>query len=414
MDDGLRSNARFLVFGFLLAFCSSFGQTFFISLYADQIRVEYSLSHAGFGAYYSFATLLSAAVLLWTGPQIDRCELRAITTVVVIGLALGAALIAYTKIGILLFIALFLLRHCGQGLLSHISSSGTARYFDKRRGRALSLVIVGHAVGEAFLPVVAVSILAVVYWRSSWSHVMVLLVFGLVPLVWWLLHDQPERHRHYEHSLAAAQQPDAIDPVGRQWTRAEVLGDKTFYIVMVALLAPPFIGTGFLFHQVHVAAEKGWTLQWLAASYMSYALLSVAASLVTGVIIDRVGAVRLLPWFLLPLGLSMLSLALFTHPVATWVYMGAMGVCLGVVLPMIVALWAEVYGVKHIGAIRSLGTACAVFASSGSPIVFGFFIDYGISVAALSWWSLLYIGMATGMAVLASRLYLIRCREAPG
>ncbi|HIJ46378.1 MAG TPA: MFS transporter, partial [Rhodospirillaceae bacterium] len=41
-------NRRFLAFGLLLVFCSSFGQTYFISLFGNHIRTEFALSHGDF------------------------------------------------------------------------------------------------------------------------------------------------------------------------------------------------------------------------------------------------------------------------------------------------------------------------------------------------------------------------------
>ena len=41
----LRDNAPFLSVGVLLTFVSSFGQTFFISVFAGEIRAEFGLSH---------------------------------------------------------------------------------------------------------------------------------------------------------------------------------------------------------------------------------------------------------------------------------------------------------------------------------------------------------------------------------
>ena len=58
----LRENARWLAGGFLLTLFSSFGQTFFISLSAGEIRAEYGLSHGTFGTLYMVATLASVIV----------------------------------------------------------------------------------------------------------------------------------------------------------------------------------------------------------------------------------------------------------------------------------------------------------------------------------------------------------------
>jgi len=71
----LRANARLLAFGVLMTFCSSLGQTFFISLFSGEIRTAFALSDGDFGSLYAVATLGSAAVLLWAGRLIDRLPL---------------------------------------------------------------------------------------------------------------------------------------------------------------------------------------------------------------------------------------------------------------------------------------------------------------------------------------------------
>ena len=70
LPDFLRRNASWLAAGALLSFLSSFGQTFSISVFAGEIRGECGLTHGGWGAIYSLATMASAAVV--TGALIDR------------------------------------------------------------------------------------------------------------------------------------------------------------------------------------------------------------------------------------------------------------------------------------------------------------------------------------------------------
>ena len=70
----IRAHYRFLLFGFLMMGLSNFGQTFFIALYSNEIRALFDLSNAGFGGLYSAMTLLSAAVMLYSGRFIDACR----------------------------------------------------------------------------------------------------------------------------------------------------------------------------------------------------------------------------------------------------------------------------------------------------------------------------------------------------
>ena len=65
--DFIRVEWRFILFGMAMAFCSSLGQTFFISLFSAEIRGELGLSHGAFGTYYAIGTTASAICLLWLG-----------------------------------------------------------------------------------------------------------------------------------------------------------------------------------------------------------------------------------------------------------------------------------------------------------------------------------------------------------
>jgi predicted MFS family arabinose efflux permease len=67
------------------------------------------------------------------------------------------------------------------------------------------------------------------------------------------------------------------------------------------------------------------------------------------------------------------------------------------------ALWAELYGTEHIGAIRSLAMAVMVFGSAVSPIIFGAVFDLGVSVEAVALASALYATLAGMLFVPALR-----------
>jgi len=63
----LRLNGRWLSAGALLALMSSFGQTFFISVFAGEIREEFALSHSAWGGIYTLGTAVSAVLMVWAG-----------------------------------------------------------------------------------------------------------------------------------------------------------------------------------------------------------------------------------------------------------------------------------------------------------------------------------------------------------
>jgi len=225
----------------------------------------------------------------------------------------------------------------------------------------------------------------------------------LIPSVLWLLRDHGRRHRRHLEALANVQNApqSAHRPRQRQWTRAEVLRDPRFYMVVPAALAPSFFFTGFFFHQVHLVETKGWALDWWGAAFALYAGASLLATLVTGALVDRLGAARLLPWFPVPLGLGLLVLSQSSLPLVGLVFLTLTGVTAGWTVTVMGPFWAEVYGVLHLGAIKALGAALSVFSSALSPFLLGWLIDTGIAVDTLAVGSAVYIALACGLASLA-------------
>ena len=272
----MRAHYRFLLFGFLMMGLSNFGQTFFIALYSNEIRALFNLSNAGFGGLYSAMTLLSAAVMLYSGRFIDAWPLRRFTLFVLGGLALGCLIMASAQHMIALAGALFLLRHFGQGLSSHTGMTTAGRSFTANRGQAVSLVQLGYASFEGFFPLMAVALMAYIGWQTSWLVFAAALVLLAVPLQLFLSTAEPKNTNDDLHSDNEAVSAE----------RGDVLRDRRFYMVMPLYLAPPFFLTGLFFHQVQLAESRDWPIEALAAAFSLYAFAKVTVSLLTGPSID--------------------------------------------------------------------------------------------------------------------------------
>jgi MFS family permease len=197
----IRSEWRLLLFGFLMTFWSSPGQTFFISLFSGEIRAELALSDGEFGGVYSLATLLSAIVMVWSGTLVDRVDLKKFAVITVLGLSIGCGLMSIS-IGVSsLFIGIFMLRQMGQGLMFITSSTAVVRYIDASKGKSTALAGMGYAVSEAVMPSLVVALLLWVGWRISWQISGLVLVVVMIPTILYLLSNHSERHRHYKRTL---------------------------------------------------------------------------------------------------------------------------------------------------------------------------------------------------------------------
>ena len=84
----LRENRAQLSAGVLLTFSSSYGQTYFIALFAAQIMAAYNLTDGQWGGIYTLSTTASAIVMFWAGALTDNYRVRTLAWGVIPGLAL--------------------------------------------------------------------------------------------------------------------------------------------------------------------------------------------------------------------------------------------------------------------------------------------------------------------------------------
>ncbi|MCP4766573.1 MAG: MFS transporter [Gammaproteobacteria bacterium] len=399
----IRSEWQLLLFGFLMTFWSSPGQTFLISLFSGEIRAELALSDGEFAGIYSLATLSSAIVVIWSGSLVDRVDLKKLSLTIVLGLAVGCGMMSLSDSVVTLLISLFVLRQLGQGLMFIVSSTAMVRYLDEHKGKASALASMGYAVSEAVMPGLLVALLLWVGWRQSWQIAALLLVVFMVPAILYLLRDHHRRHDDYLVRLASDDAASERVYRRRQWTRAEVIRDPWFYLFAPGLMSQPLMFTGFIFHQVHLVESKGWSLIAWASLFSLYALVSVVTKLVCGPLIDRYGAIRMIPVIALPMGVGLIILALADNLFWGGVFLVLTGITVGFQSTVVAPFWSEMYGNKHLGAIKSLGAAAMVFCTALSPIVIGWQIDNGVSMESLAMASAGYVLLTSALAWYACR-----------
>lgn len=394
----LRRNFRWIAGGFLLTYFSSFGQTFFVSASVAEWQAAFGLSHGEFGRLYMFATLASALSLPFVGRLVDVMPEHRTIAIVVPVLAAATLMAAYASSVLVLAVAIYLLRLFGQGMMTHIALTATGRWFAAQRGRAVSLVVLGHQGGEATLPLLFSSIALAAGYQAGWlAGTAALLAIGL-PFALWAFRvprNPAQQDAHLGHPTAEL----------RHWTRSEVLADPLFWVLLSGVLAPPFIGTTIFYHQDYLTVLNGWPPQFFALSLSVMAGTTVVFALVAGAIIDRFRASTMLPYFLLPLSATCFALGIGGPPWTLFVVMVLLGTSYGFSSTLFGALWPEIYGTAHLGAVRSVIVSAMVLATAAGPGVTGTLIDFGIDLPAQMLAVAVYCLLAAAaMAVASLRL----------
>lgn len=362
-------NRLFLSAGFLLTFISSFGQTYFISIFAGEIKTAFALSDGGWGGIYTIGTTLSAITMIWAGTLTDRFRVKNLSLGVMVLLALSCVMMALVPNGYMLILVVFALRLTGQGMMSQLGAVAMSRWFVATRGRAISISSMGFAVGQALLPIAFVTLLATTDWRYIWVLAAICVLF-FIPIMQYLL-----RLERTPQSMT-----DSMQRLGMQaknWTRKELLTHPLFYVLIPLLLGPPAFGTALFFHQVHLTEVKGWTLGSYVALMPIYTVSAIAFTFLTGWAIDRYGVKWIVPFQMIPFGISFLVLAYADTIFMAGVGLVIFGVGQGMQSTATTAFWAVFYGTRNLGAIKAAAAALMVFGSAIGPGITGAFIDAG-------------------------------------
>ncbi len=380
-------NLKVILFGFIFTFFSSFGQSFFLGLFNSSIRDALSITHGQFGTIYASATLLSSLVIIWVGKKIDDIDVFKFGTFVTLLLSFSCYFFSKVSSITFLFIAIFLMRFSGQGLMSHTATTTISRYFTKSRGKALSTGWFGLSAAEFILPVFIIYLLTFMEWRSIWINISFIILF--LPIISYLLIKKIKLD-----SREIDNNKDKKNINIKNWKRIEVIKDYRFYIVCANMLAMPWIATGIFVYQSFILSSKNWGPYVIAQSFMAYSILSVVTLFIAGFLIDKFSSRKLLIYMNLPFLLSLFLIIVFDNPIVSFLFLGLIGISNGLANVLGSSTWAEIYGVKHIGSIKALTTALMVFSTAFGTAVFGILIDKEFSIEQISMISGTYIFLA--------------------
>ena len=392
---------KVILFGFIFTFFSSFGQSFFLGLFNNSIRNELSITHGQFGSIYASATLLSSFVLIWVGKKIDDINISKFAFFVILLLSFSSFFFSTISSLSLLFIAIFLMRFSGQGMMSHTATTTVSRYFTKSRGKALSTIWFGLSTAEFILPVFVIFLLSLYDWKIIWISIS-LLVLLILPITSIIL----VKNLNF-NSRETEQKKGSKNLNIKNWKRIEVIKDYRFYIICANMLAMPWIATGTFVYQSFILNSKNWGPYIIAQSFMAYSVLSVITLIISGILIDKFTSRKLIIYMNIPLLISVFVIMYFNHPFTAFIFLGLIGISNGFANVLGSSTWAEIYGVKYIGSIKALTTALMVFATAFGTALFGFLIDNGYKIEEIALISAIYISLSLIL------LFLIRGKLNP-
>ncbi len=373
------------------------GQSFTVSLFFDFFIEEFGLSRTVVSSLYGAGTFIASLSLTLVGALVDRYGNRRMSVLIAGSFALVLVLMSGVTGAFTLFLGFIAIRSLGQGSMSLVSNTVIAEWFQRLRGRTAALSLIGFSLFQfAYVPWLQQQ-LEVIPWRTMWVYLGIAVAVFVMPFLWLLMRDKPEDYG-LQPDGDALPEPSGLDEIEHivevDYTLTEAMRTRLFWVFLAARLLAPAIATGLIIHQVSLFEALGYDARIAAETFALTTIVTAAASLFFGWLVDRMkpGWVLTLHLALLA-ATAMLATVMTTEPLRL-LYVLMFGLMMGSGAAFDGAVWTNLFGRAHQGSIRGFVTTSLVAGTSIGPVLFGLSYDWLGGYAPILW-------LATAACVIA-------------
>lgn len=366
------------------------GQTMGFSVFTDVMMRELNLNRILLSTAYCIGTVASGLTLPWLGKIFDAWGARKMivasafaTGLILFYLSQSAQLahflssplesevhpaISFIVIGL----GFFMIRASAQGVLTMTCRNAVGKWFDRKRGNAISASQLLVTLGFSAAPVFLLSMINRFGYDGAWQVLGLLTLFVMVPIGWLIFRDNPEECGLSMDGAIGEQAPSSnLDMViKRDFTRAEALRTISFWSFNLSLAWVGLFVTAFTFHIESIGADFGFDRQSIVEKFIPMAVFSISTNLVFGMLSSRIR----IKWLLLAMNLASvcgaLGLLYLTTPVGLWAYIIGNGMAGGGFVSIGGIIWPRFFGRRWLGAVSGASMSTIVMASGLGPLGF--------------------------------------------
>ncbi len=394
----------------LILFFSGPGQTFNVSIFINSYIESEGWSRSAVSGFYSMATLAAGFMMPISGRWIDKKGHRVMTPVIASLLAAACLWMSFMSAPWMLIIGFFMIRLLGQGSMTLAANTLVPQWFIKKRGIALSLVALGGVAGSTFIPLISNRLILSYGPGFAWRFWAFLLTALMAPIGWLCIRNRPEdigmapdgrmgyeasTEEKEKHSISSAlknkaaetanatetlvteipAEPEKSLPLEEDWTPAEAMKSRVFWMMIFCMMVPSMINTGITFHIVSIIGEKGFDSTFAALILSITAAVQLPVTFLAGWLCDHFPVHRIKAFNFLFLAAAMIMVLYSPSRLLLIVYAVIHGLFTGVDSVSTGVWWPNNFGRRYLGSIRGMGMTSMVIGSALGPLPFGFAFD---------------------------------------
>jgi MFS transporter, OFA family, oxalate/formate antiporter len=359
-----------------------------LTVFILPLTEEFGWTRTQISVVTSVGAILGALIAPVMGRVTDTWGARLPLTLGSICIVLATWYLAVMQSLLGFYVAFSLARVADQGCVQACSSAAIAKWFQRYRGRAMSVLFLAASAGGVLLPLLVHSIIQAWHWRTAWGILSgIMLGFGVLPSAL-LLRRQPEDVGLSVDGEALPRQTTSALPPSVEacpsagahaidaWSLREALRTPTLWLLLAAAFVVGVGSTGVGLHVVPYLHQQGVAPTAAVGMVSGSFLASGVSNLLWGFSADRL-AVRPLLVVMYALRAASLGVLLIadTIPKAS-LFALVQGFADGGIRPLAAVLLANYYGRQHLGAIYGFERAVQVLGFALGPLVSGATFDH--------------------------------------
>jgi MFS family permease len=370
-----------------------------MGLFSEAFSREFGWSRTEISLAVSAMMLCTAFSMPVAGRLVDRLGARKvlIPSIIILALCLaGLALVRHYWQFLALYVAMGTVA-VGTNSVAYMRI--IACWFERSRGLAIGIAGSGTGLGFAYVPLLTEALVSAYGWRAGYAGLCAILLCITLPLVLFLLKEQPrELGLVADGGAMASAAGEPREHSGLSLT--EALGQRDFWLLALIFGSLAFVLYGLIPHLVPMLTDRGLASEQAAATAAIFGLAAFAGRLLIGFLVDRFDARRIaLIFFTMSAG----GLALLAIPMPSWAFIVAavlLGGSLGAEVDMLAYLTSRYFGLRWFAQIFSVLFSAVMIAMGIGPIVFGAVYDWTGSYTAILTLGVPVCGVAVALVLL--------------
>ena len=317
------------------------------SLYVVPVSREFGLSRAQMNSAFALVNVGSAIWAPFIGRSLDRMSAKLVIGISGVLIGIGFLTLALSPwlwldgIALLIGVAIGL-----DGAAMLTLTVLVARWFRARRGRAMTLSVIGQALGVVSVPLGTASLITHYGWRNA------LLVTGAVLLIVLTSVAVLLRERPAAGELEAEGEEPCDTKLESSTRLPALLCQPNFWLIAVSIALVFTISSTFGISIVPLGISYGLSMTQAALMTSCYAIAAIVAKLILAGFADRVSTLTMVTG-LLALGIPLfLAFPLVHDGRHLFFYVILLGLAVGGFAALLPVLQADVFGLPSYGTVR--------------------------------------------------------------